>query len=340
MKKKILCILTVVVLMLSTLCACSHKVSSCSLKIDGNFVPVDTLLKVNDEAVSLFEYRYYYVLTKDTMDGGDESYWESEDTDIEKFKELVIDNVKYYYILKKAVSDLGLKLTSENKKNIKNNINSFKKTSLNGMTYKEYLDSLYMDEYLLEQYYTQQEYYSLLRNYYFGKGGSKEASKEDVFEYVSENYHHYKQIYIRYDYDGTQTNKKFAESLAEELQGGADFDVLMKKYTRDPTAASNPNGYYAAIVEGSDLSKRLASLEINQVSGVYETEHGYFIYKRLGMDNDVYTNLDTFRENMEIDILTTVLQPYMDNAKIEIISDYYNSISFETLLYKEEEAVK
>ena len=337
MKKKILCMLTVVVLMLSTLCACSPKASSCSLSIDGNIIPVGTLLKVNGNAVSLFEYRYYYVLAKETLDGGDDAYWDSEDADIEAFDELVMDNVKYYYALKKAVSDLGLKLSSANKKNISTNVKNFKKNTMNGMNYKEYLDSLYMDEYLLEQYYTQQEYYSVLREYYFGEGGPNEVSKQDVVDYVSENYHRYKQIYIRYDYDGTETNKQFAYSLVDQLENGADFDVLMNKYTRDPTASSNPNGYYAQIIEGSTLTDTLSALEINGISGVKENEHGYFIYKRLDMDNDVYTNLDTFRENMELEFISSVLQAYVENADVQIVSEYYNSISFETLLYEDKE---
>ena len=54
---------------------------------------------------------------------------------------------------------------------------------------------------------------------------------------------------------------------------------------------------------------------------------------RLGFDDDVLKNIDTFREEMENNFLDDLLEEYIDKQNIEIVSEYYDDISFETLLY-------
>jgi peptidyl-prolyl cis-trans isomerase D len=72
------------------------------------------------------------------------------------------------------------------------------------------------------------------------------------------------------------------KALLEQLQGGADFDALMKAHSEDPGSASTGRAYALRpdaqlVIEFRQLSLRLRLGEI----GVVESEFGFHIIKRL-----------------------------------------------------------
>lgn len=71
-------------------------------------------------------------------------------------------------------------------------------------------------------------------------------------------------------------------SILAQLDGGADFDVLMKQFSEDRGSASNPDGYDVSpdaqlVLDFRRLGLRL---DVGEV-GVVESEFGFHIMKRL-----------------------------------------------------------
>ena len=71
-------------------------------------------------------------------------------------------------------------------------------------------------------------------------------------------------------------------SLQKQLEGGADFDVLMQAHSEDSGLAANPDGYEvtpdASLV--LDFRRLGLRLEIGE-TGVVETDFGFHLIKRI-----------------------------------------------------------
>ena len=78
-----------------------------------------------------------------------------------------------------------------------------------------------------------------------------------------------------------EENRKLAEDLKSRLDGGEDFESLLKQYGEDLYMFNNPDGYY--IVGGNfieEFEDAAYSLGIGETSGILDTSAGYCILKR------------------------------------------------------------
>ena len=90
----------------------------------------------------------------------------------------------------------------------------------------------------------------------------------------------------RRDPRAAKRTKKDAEDqvrvLVKQLEGGADFDALMKEWSEDPGSASSGRAYPVSpdaqlVIEFKQLGLRLKPNEI----GVVQSEFGFHIMKRV-----------------------------------------------------------
>lgn len=70
--------------------------------------------------------------------------------------------------------------------------------------------------------------------------------------------------------------------LVKQLQGGGDFDAMMKQYSEDPGSASSARSYKVStdaslVIEFKQLGLRLKQNEI----GVVQSEYGFHVMKRV-----------------------------------------------------------
>lgn len=304
---------------------CTKKMTVQSILIDGQQIPVDVLIKINDDEISLFEYRYYFAVTMNNSD--------SDDMSAEDIRNEALTLIRNTYARYALAEELGIKLKKENNQTIKSTVKQYKEECGGNEQYKAALAEVYLDEALFEKLLQTDELSSLIYDYYFGDNGINKLSVSDITDYVSENYIHYMQIYVRFDYDGTQTNKQLMDSLKAQLDNGADFSELMLKYSRDDNVSLYPGGYYAEKDYDSDLLKNLFMLETGEHSDVITGKSGYYIYKRLDIDDDVLKNIDTFRSAMETSILNDLIEDITDKQSVKIVSEYYNKIDAGSILY-------
>lgn len=105
-----------------------------------------------------------------------------------------------------------------------------------------------------------------------------------------------------------------AEGLLADINGGADFDELIRKHGRDLFMFSNNDGYY--ICRGTyqeSFEKAAFSLAVGEHSGVIRTDAGYSILKRYEKDENYLTaHYDELAELYQISALNLYLEQRME----------------------------
>lgn len=334
MKKLTAFILTVAV-MLTCFAGCTKKMTVQSLYIGGEYVPVETLMTIDGAELTLFEYRYYFAKAKASMDGGDDSYWVTNEDARQELLETTLELVRYEFAKEKLYGDLGFKITRDMWKSIDAYIKAYR-SSMTDDQWAEILEKSYLDEALFRRMNAKNAYDPELSDYYFGVGGQIKLKLADILEYMQEEYYHYKYVCIRKDYDGTTVNLDLINDIQERAAKGEDFDALMKAYSRDYATNATKNGNYSPVDgENSVIIAVLAALEEGEVSDVVEFEGSYYVYKKLPIvEKDAQTDYDVFKAQYISDYIDGVINEIIEQQDIDIVSEYYEDISVETLLWK------
>ena len=73
-----------------------------------------------------------------------------------------------------------------------------------------------------------------------------------------------------------------AREIKEELEQGADFSSLAQKYSKAPSAVIGGDlGYFNRGDFDAKIESVIVALDMNEVSDIIETAHGYNIFKRV-----------------------------------------------------------
>ncbi len=331
MKKKIACFLLATLILLSCMAGCESGSTVWSLVINNENIPIETLLTINSEKISLFEYRFYFALRKKAADGGDDSYWISNQDARDKLITDTLNAIRYDRAKAELANSLGLKITRGDKSDVKKYVKNYKSV-YTAEKWQQMLDESYLDEALFIKRNYNVLYDSKLEDYYFGDNGENKLTLSTTYEYMK-GFYHYKYIYVKLDYDNTNTNKDLMTSLKKQLDDGAKFEDLMV-YSRDYTEDSAKTGYYIKQKGVSPAIDAVSKLEVGQVSDVIENDNGYYIYKRYDItEDDVRQNLQEFKNQYIADFIDEKVNELIKKQEIEYVSEYYNKISIETLLH-------
>ncbi|MGN1410167.1 MAG: peptidylprolyl isomerase [Eubacteriales bacterium] len=166
--------------------------------------------------------------------------------------------------------------------------------------YKENIAQYYMND-SVYRFIIQNEILSEELIHKMMEDGTVPSSDEELEAIVAgPEFIRVKQILISSDNGKTdEENRAEAEMLLEKLNGGEDFDELIKQYGEDLYLFNNDDGYY--ISRGSyqqEFEDAAFGLEIGEISGIVRTGAGYSIIKRYPKDA-VYMaeNFDTLADD-------------------------------------------
>lgn len=124
--------------------------------------------------------------------------------------------------------------------------------------------------------------------------------------------------------------EELAESVAEKLENGEDFDSLLDQYNWDYGMESYPEGYYLTPDSSYDENYLEAafSLEEGEVSGVIESEtYGWFILKRMPVDlSYVEDNIEELIEAYDLPARQELYSEIMEDMDVSY-SDVYENLT-------------
>lgn len=167
---------------------------------------------------------------------------------------------------------------------------------------------------------------ALLKELY--KDGSIDASDEAARAVIdSDELIRTLHVYIRNDEgDDIEENRKKAQKVLDELTGGADIKKMIGRYSED-IYMTTTDGYYFMKGEYTLAYEEAAfALDINEYSGVVETEDGFYVIQRLEKSNDyVNTNFESLKDRYLYLCYEKLLNDRIETAEKEF-TEYGNSL--------------
>ena len=125
----------------------------------------------------------------------------------------------------------------------------------------------------------------------YEKDGILFSADEDIERYIKSNFCRTLHIFVRND-DGENVddNRVIAETVLSELEGGKSFNSMVGSKYNDDLMTTSVNGHYFGKGEMQPEYEAAAyELGIDEHSGIVETADGFYIIKRLKLE-DHYIN--------------------------------------------------
>lgn len=289
-----------------------------------------TIMTVDGNAVTMEDYRYYYLALKSQYDNGSESYWKNNKADRAQLKTLAEQYLLQYLAYDKMLSENNY---TANEAEIKSTDDYIAEVRKSYKTEEEF-QKLLTDNYLTEEAYKK----SLLRTamlnrYLFDYNKEKNA---DAVAKQLEKYVRVKHVLVKFGgTDGRSQSeaKKIADQVMKDARSGADFDALVAEFGEDPGMENNTDGYY--FTEGKmvkEFEEASFKLKDGEVSEPVESTYGYHVIVRLPMEeaylqshfSEIFSD-DKFYESFDEELKKTIEGLEVSYEKI------YNNVDIETV---------
>ncbi len=312
------------VLALGLLAGCVGDVSTGHITVGGNRIAIDYAVKFDDYAVSMAEYRYYFLSLKTNyFDYGDDSYWEEHPEDEATLLEYTLNYLRSQYAAQALAESYGISLDANDRLAIANQIQS----SIASVGSEEDFVNVLAERYMSEDCYTllltQSALQQKLNDYLFGEGGTMAIAAEDEVQTIRDNYIHTIHLQL--------SDQAKAEEALSHINAGASIADLLDDYNEDMQEDSN--GYVVLKNQMGDNYRSVAeALSEGQISGLIEANGGYFIIQRLPL-TDEYISAN--QEDLIGDYKSELLYELMDEkaSAFEVkYNKYYDQFGVNTIL--------
>ena len=244
-----------------------------------------------------------------------------------------LTNVCQHVAVYRLFDQFGLELTDEDEQSIED-ARTAKIEELGGQAgYAAFLKTIGLTDKLYREILAITPMYNQLKEYLYGEGGSEYMSQEEIRQTYADLYVHEVHIFISTADVETVEDQDALYAEAEEAHAravaGENFTDLILEYGDDSYMATYPeDGYYLAEGDsGSDvIDEALFSLEVGEISDIVTTSNGFFIYKRLPMEDDYLDSVfeDGTMYDSYIDTsLSYYLMDVMTDYDIEYLTAFY-----------------
>lgn len=285
MKKIIFLLLTAVLL------------TSCGTK------PVAT---VGDIKITKGEFEWYLSSIKSQMNGTElqtDEDWENQEIEGEKAidvaKQRALDIAVGNALYIKAAEAAGLKMTSEEEKQVSATKDRIVASYGGESAYKEYLKENNISDKFIEMMCKSTAYYNKIGDKISSENPVSEAEVKTYFEEnkatLETEIRKAKHILIMTVDDATRqplseeeraAAKAQADELLSKVKSGEDFDKLMNEYSQDPGLTTAPDGYVFGSGEMvPEFEQATDSVGFGEIA-FCESDFGYHIIKRLPIEFD------------------------------------------------------
>lgn len=314
----------VLVLALGLLAGCGADVSAGHITVDGKKIAIDYAVKFDDYEVSMAEYRYYFLnLKTNYFDYGDDSYWEQYPEDEQTLLEYTLNYLRSQYAAQALAESYGISLDSSDRLAVANQIQTSISSVGSEEEFLEILSEQYMSQDCYELLLTQSALQQKLNDYLFGENGTMAIAEEDEVQTIRDNY--IRTIHLQI------SDQAKAEEALSHINAGASIADLMEDYNEDTQEDSE--GYVVLKNQMDENYRAVAeALSEGQISGLVETDGGYFIIQRLSL-TDEYISAN--QEDLIGDYKSELLYELMDEkaSAFEIkYNKYYEKFGVDTIL--------
>ena len=290
----------------------------------------DTVLELNGHKISEGMYSYwmknwkdYYVTYYSDVEDSEE-YWSSLNatgvTNEEYLSSQIKTRINFYLVGMVLFDELGLKLSSEVKQSINDNIDDQIAHYGSRSEYARVLKESYsMTVAEMKAVFTaEEEYLAVYKYLYDDTSGKETASADELDAYYNTYYSRIKYVMflknVKYVYndDGTRKTDSTGRFLTEELTeeekdkvteeaqsvyndalGGADMNKLMEKYMEEFgfDISAVPNGFYISaddyVTHSATVTSAALEMKENEVK-LCENEDCYYVIKKLDLPEKAY----------------------------------------------------
>lgn len=150
-----------------------YEMDPAFLAINGEKVTVDYVIKINKKKVSLDEYRYHFLNTKETMENGTDAFFKKDDGSLQRrLKSDTLAALKEVYAIEKLAKKNHLTLSKQEEEQIDNDIKNQVISLGSVAAYKKALQDSYMTNTVYRKVWKTTYYYEKLYQFYFSEGGT------------------------------------------------------------------------------------------------------------------------------------------------------------------------
>jgi len=149
------------------------ELNPATLTVEGTPTEVPYVMTIDGQSVSLDEYRFFYLLTKEQMDQGDENYWNQPDSDQKEreLKDHTMQVLKASYAIPAMADQLQLSLTDTEHSLIESDIKNQMETLGGTGKYQKALSEKNLNDCLYRRIWEINFCRQKLWSYYFEEGG-------------------------------------------------------------------------------------------------------------------------------------------------------------------------
>jgi hypothetical protein len=132
-----------------------------------------------------------------------------------------------------------------------------------------------------------------------------------------------------------EEKKQQAEEFSDKAKEGENMETLLKDYPSDVTGVERVLKYEDL---DSTYKKTLEALGKNEISGVFETDYGYYVVKMLEQDDTEHGEkienyeADTALESKKDDVLEELMEVYAKDEAEYRNAEKWEDISFSSFL--------
>lgn len=292
----------------------------------------DTALELNGHKISEGMYSYWmkkwkdYYLTYYSDVEDSEEYWSSVNgmgvTNEEYLSSQIKTRINFYLVGMALFDDLGLKLSKEVKRSIKDDMDDQIAHYGSRSAYAKALEEIYgMTVAEMKAAFTAEEKYKAVCSYLYDDTSGKEtASADELEEYYQTYYTRIKYVMflknVKYVYndDGTRKTDSTGRYLTEELTdeekeqvtekaqsvyaealSGADMNKLMEKYMVEFgfDISAVPNGFYISaddyVTHSATVTSAALEMKVDEVK-LCENGDCYYVIKKFELPEKAYAS--------------------------------------------------
>ncbi|WAM33518.1 peptidylprolyl isomerase [Caldicellulosiruptor morganii] len=255
----------------------------------------------------------------------------------EQIKENILEGLIIRQIELQQAKKRNITLTGQERKAIEERINQYKNDSENGLSFKQYLQTIGATE---EEYKDQVIKSQIVSKLYDEVTKSQTASDSEIEDYYNSHKSDYEQVKASHilfkvsDPKEEAAKKKKAEEVLQMIKSGQSFEKLAQKYSEDDATKQKGGdlGYFKKGEMVKEFEDAAFSLGIGEISPVIKTTYGFHIIKVTDRKqltlNDVR---DEIKSKLESDkkekYYQSLLEKWQKEAKIKKFENVLKSIS-------------